>query len=159
MSSTLRKAKGGAAIFAGPDSTTSFNWSGVLNTLPLSSYSSTQSFYSVTARFTVPVAEQAFSTTGSGTVCDGDSDFAANWVGMDGFGQADVLQGGTDSIATCNASTRGTSYYAWAEWYPAASIREFYVNPGDDMYVDVFSTSDRNGCVYLEDLTQRIGGT
>jgi hypothetical protein len=171
---TVRKAAGGSARLAneslgggaalsasnnGVTNRNSLNWSGVVNQLPISSYSASQSFYWVTAQFTVPVAQQAFSSAASGNICDGDSDFAANWVGLDGFGQADVLQGGTDSIASCKSNVHTTSYYAWAEWYPGAAIRQFFVNPGDDMYVEVWDTGDRNGCAFIEDKTTRLSAT
>jgi hypothetical protein len=153
---------GGAAWPASSNAVTNSNtpnWSGVVHQLPLTSYSPTQSFYWVTAQFTVPVAQQAFSSAASGNICDGDSDFAANWVGLDGYNQADVLQGGTDSIATCKSNVHSTSYYAWAEWYPGGSIRQFFVNPGDDMYVEVWNTGDRNGCAFIEDKTTRLSAT
>ena len=70
--------------------------------------------------------------------------------------QPDVLQGGTDSIATCKSNVHSTTYYAWAEWYPAASIRQFFVNPGDDMYVEVWNNNDRNGCAFVEDKTTAV---
>jgi hypothetical protein len=155
-------AGGGAAVPASSNAVTngtSLNWSGVVHELPFGSYSSTQSFYWVTAQFTVPVAQQAFSTAASGNICDGDLDFAANWVGLDGYGEADVLQGGTDSIASCKSGVHSTSYYAWAEWYPGAAIRQFFVNPGDDMYVQVWNTGDRNGCAFVEDKTTRLSAT
>jgi Peptidase A4 family len=171
---TVRKAAGSSARFAnnspgggaavptsnnGVTNGNSVNWSGVVNQLPLNSYSATQSFYLVTAQFTVPVAQQAFSSVTSGNICDGDSDFISSWVGLDGFGQPDVLQGGTDSIASCKSNLRSTSYYAWAEWYPGAAIRQFFVNPGDDMYVVVWNSGDRNGCAFVEDKTLRLSAT
>src|ERR1700728_3943515 len=142
---TPRQAQSGVASLLGspaanpahPTNTavTTSNWSGVVNTLPLKSYSATKSFYYVTADFSVPVAKQAFNGSG-GTICDGGWDIASDWVGLDGLNQKDVLQGGTDSAYYRDGGTRKGSYEAWVEWFPAGSKNVFGVNQGDDSFVE-----------------------
>jgi hypothetical protein len=57
--------------------------------------------------------------------------YAAFWVGLDGYSSTTVEQTGTDS--DCDLTT--PSYYAWYEFYPAASftIPSVPVKPGDVM--------------------------
>jgi hypothetical protein len=133
-------------------SATSNNWSGVVNTLPLTKYSSTKSFKVVNAEFTVPVAQQAFNGSG-GNICDGGWDLASVWVGQDGMNQDHVFQGGIDSGFYCNGGTTATDYSAWVEWYPAGSVTVMGINPGDDIYVNVQNTSSTAGVVFIEDMT------
>jgi hypothetical protein len=61
---------------------------------------------------------------------------AAVWVGLDGFGEADVLQGGTTSFSLENPLATLTTYAAWHEWFPipAQFIQNFPVLPGDDIF-------------------------
>ncbi len=73
------------------------------------------------------------------------------WAGIDGWGNDDVVQCGTeqDVLSVCfgRSCFHVTSYYAWFEWYPAASqmITNFPVAPGDTLSV---STSvDATGAV------------
>jgi hypothetical protein len=57
--------------------------------------------------------------------------YAAFWVGLDGYSSTTVEQTGTDSDCDLTAPT----YYAWYEFYPAASftIPSVPVKPGDIM--------------------------
>jgi Peptidase A4 family len=140
----------------GPNTVGSSNWSGVANTVAgLQKWNDETSVYLVASEFNVPVAEQAF--VGAGYGCDGKWDLAANWNGIDGFSNTDVLQGGTLSAAYCKDGTQKTQYFAWTEWYPSyAILKAFDVNPGDDMYVETWDTSPTDGYVFVDDLTQGV---
>ena len=133
----------------------SFNWSGIVNTNKLTRYNANSSYYYIFSEFNVPVAQQAFNGSG-GNVCDGGWDIASIWNGIDGFGSGDVLQGGVDSAYYCNGSTRQPFYETWIEWYPAGSVYEYAVNPGDDLYVETWNTNSTTGFVWIEDLTLQI---
>jgi hypothetical protein len=152
----LSKAQAVHADSAGPIVRTSSNWSGVANTNKLTKWNTLSSFASVFSQFTVPVVEQPFG------VCDGNVDWEVTWNGIDGALNGDVLQGGSSSQAFCQNGTAHQTYFAWVEWYPSYSILEaFAVNPGDDIYVESFSTS--GGCnpgnVFVEDETTLQFGT
>jgi len=147
----------------------SYNWSGVVNTNTLKKYSAKTSFSYVFSEFNVAWAQQAFANnTGpyglgsGGNICDGGFDVVSMWNGLDGAtgnGANDVLQGGTTSAYYCSTTTTGGDYFAWIEWYPAGSSSAFNVNPGDDVYVETWNTSDNTGNVSLWDLTQQTYAT
>jgi hypothetical protein len=134
------------------------NWSGVVNTLSSTSYSSTKSFCCVAAEFVVPQPQQAFNGSG-GNICDGDTDQAAFWVGQGGFtiaglnlgNQNNIAQSGVDIVAPCGDSNG--SAYAWMEWYPANLVEFFPVSAGDDIYVSVNNTSSTTATINLVDET------
>ncbi len=69
--------------------------------------------------------------------------YAAFWVGLDGYSSTTVEQTGTDS--DCDGPV--PTYYAWYEFYPKASfeITSVPVKPGDSIYALVYynSTTDR----------------
>jgi hypothetical protein len=161
MKMTSTNAKFGPApkLSAGttgsPTSASSYNWSGVVNTVPgLSSWSSKKSFYYVVSEFNVPVGRQSPES------CDGGWDYEVSWNGIDGWSNGDVLQGGSLTAAYCSGSTTSTYYCGWVEWYPSYDILcEFGVNPGDDMYVETYDTSATNGYVFIEDETLGVYGT
>jgi len=136
----------------------SSNWSGVVNTNTLKKYNAKTSYYYIFSEFNVPVAQQARNGSG-GNICDGGWDFTSIWNGLDGFNNGDVLQGGIDSAYYCDPSVAGSFYASWIEWFPAGSAYEYYVNPGDDMYVETWNTSSTTGFVALYDLTQQIYAT
>jgi len=136
----------------------SYNWSAIVNTNTLKKYSTTASFYYVFSEFNVPVAQQAFNGSG-GNVCDGYWDIASIWNGIDGFNNGDVLQGGVDSAYYCNGTTKEPFYQTWIEWYPAGSVAEYAVNPGDDIFLETWNTSSTQGYVWIEDLTKQISAT
>jgi hypothetical protein len=133
----------------------SYNWSGYLNT-----NTDGVLFTSVFAQYVVPRAQQAPGT------CTGGWDYSSTWVGLDGAGTAanDVLQAGTSADAYCGPSddpeepsgsqTTATSYSGWYEWYPmnATNISGLTVKPGDNMFVEVWSTSPTTGGVFVVDL-------
>jgi hypothetical protein len=122
----------------------SYNWSGYAVGNTQTSYSAS-SFYAVEANYVVPVAAQAYG------VCTGGWDYSASWVGIDGYGSNDVLAAGTDSDAYCSGSTKAVRYTAWYEWYPSkeVSIGGFPIAPGDDLFVEVWSTSATVGHAYM----------
>lgn len=150
---------------ATPTSVGSYNWSGIANTIPLKKWNPLFSLSSVLADFNVPVAQQAFSATGPGNICDGFFDLVSTWEGIDGVSVAEVLQGGTTSFYYCNASNpqnNGAGYFAWVEWYPSyPELETFPVNPGDDMFVNTFTISGacNPGFVFVEDETLQEFGT
>jgi hypothetical protein len=99
------------------DSTSSStNWSGyaVLGT----------AFTSAKASWVVPAAK-----------CPSGTQYAAFWVGLDGYSSKTVEQTGTDS--DCDGAR--PSYYAWYEFYPQPSIEigSLSIKPGDNMSASV----------------------
>jgi hypothetical protein len=137
-----------AASIANSTNATSSNWSGeaVLNNA--TSFGST-SYYSIWGEFNVPLAQQAFG------VCNGGTDYAATWIGIDGYGSDDVLQAGTASDATCISGANVPSYYPWYEWYPnyEIMITNLSISAGDDIDVQVVAFSSTTGAAYLTDET------
>jgi hypothetical protein len=96
--------------------TTSTNWS---------AYAVTgTSFTSVKGSWIVPTA-----------TCSSGEQYAAFWVGIDGYTSSTVEQTGTDS--DCVGSR--PSYYAWYEFYPNPSfeISSLSIKPGDRMLASV----------------------
>lgn len=61
--------------------------------------------------------------------------YAAFWVGLDGWTSSTVEQTGTDS----DCDGKSPSYYAWYEFYPAASvlISSLSISPGNHMSAEV----------------------
>jgi hypothetical protein len=92
-------------------SVVSTNWSGFAVT--------GSSFTSAKGSWIVPTA-----------TCPSGDQYAAFWVGIDGYSSSTVEQTGTDS--DCDGSNR-PSYYAWYEFYPHASyeITSLTIQPGD----------------------------
>ncbi len=115
----------------------STNWSGYAGT--------TGTYTSVTADWTQP----------AGTCSSGDQ-YAAFWVGLDGYSSDTVEQ--TGSEVDCVGKT--AEYYAWYEAYPAASQNySDTVKAGDQFTATVTytGTSGRNGSVfslYIDDITE-----
>jgi Peptidase A4 family len=136
------------------DGTTSisfYNWSGVASTTKATAWNTNNSFYLVISEFNVPAVQDAFG------FCDGTTDWEVSWNGIDGYSNGDVLQGGSSSQAFCSGGVTTTSYYAWVEWYPSYPILfEYYVNPGDDMFVETYATGPMNGYVFVYDQTLNI---
>ena len=117
----------------------STNWSGYAAT------GSDGAFSSVSASWTQPTA----TCTSSGR--RSSDQYAAFWVGLDGYSSDSVEQTGTDS--DCDGRT--PDYYGWYEMYPADPV--YYsnpVSPGDHISASVtFSGSDTYTLV-LTDSTQ-----
>jgi hypothetical protein len=110
----------------------STNWSG---------YAATSGTYkSVSASWTQP----------AGTCKSGDQ-YAAFWVGIDGYSSETVEQ--TGSEVDCDGSH--AEYYAWYEMYPGPS--ENYSNtvkPGDHFNATVTYLSGEEFSLYIADTTQ-----
>jgi hypothetical protein len=139
-----------AAISAGPSTSSSLNWSGLVNTNTRTTFSPLSSFTSVNSVWNVPVAQPPFGACAGGIT---GPFYEVSWNGIDGWKNGDVLQGGSYSASDCSGNT---AYLAWIEWYPSYPIVEvFPINPGDDMYVQTFDTlgGTNPGNVYVEDLT------
>jgi len=138
------KARAGLAAPSSGSAASSYNWSGYVNTNGVTSYGSS-SFYYIFGDYVVPVARQAYSK------CDGGWDWSVTWVGIDGWGSGDVLQAGSESDAYCSKGTTATYYSAWYEWYPYGwtRITSLPIIPGDDLFVEVWSTSSTAGHAYL----------
>jgi hypothetical protein len=138
------KAGMSAAAPATGTAASSYNWSGYVNTNGVTKYGSS-SFYYIIGDYVVPVARQAYSK------CDGTWDYSVTWVGIDGWGSGDVLQAGNEADAYCSGTTKATYYSAWYEWYPYGWTRipSLPIVPGDDLFVEVWSTSSTAGHAYL----------
>jgi Peptidase A4 family len=134
--STAAPASGNAAL--------SYNWSGYVNYNGVTKYGSS-SFYYLFGDYVVPVARQAYGA------CTGSWDYGVTWVGIDGWGSGDVLQAGSEADAYCYAGTNYTYYSAWYEWYPYGWTRipSLPIAPGDDLFVEVWSTSSTAGHAYI----------
>ncbi|HEV2674531.1 MAG TPA: G1 family glutamic endopeptidase [Aliidongia sp.] len=132
------------------NTSSSYNWSGYVLTNQASSYGSS-SYYFLVSDYIVPIAEQAFGT------CNNGWDYSSTWAGIDGWSNGDVLQAGTESDAYCygNSSSKATYYSAWYEWYPYGEVRigNFPIAPGDDIFVEVWSTSNTAGHAYMVNYT------
>jgi Peptidase A4 family len=103
--------------------TTSTNWSGYAAT------GSDDAFNSVSSNWTEPTA----------TCDDSGTEYAAFWVGLDGYNSDSVEQTGTDS--DCDGGT--PDYYGWYEMYPADPV--YFTNtvePGDSMSASVTVSGD-----------------
>src|ERR1700729_2923660 len=113
---------------------TSTNWSGYAVT--------GSSFTSATGSWIVPTA-----------TCPSGDQYAAFWVGIDGYSSNSVEQTGTDS--DCDGSNR-PSYYAWYEFYPNPSftIRSLTIKPGDRISAKVVY----NGSEFTATITDETTG-
>jgi hypothetical protein len=114
----------------------STNWSGYAVT------GSSGSFTSVSASWTQPTA----------TCTSRRSDqYAAFWVGLDGYSSDSVEQTGSDS--DCDGRT--PDYYGWYEMYPANPV--YYtstVEPGDSMSASVTFSGTDTYTLVLKDNTR-----
>jgi Peptidase A4 family len=113
----------------------STNWSGYAVTGSAGAYNS------VSSSWTEPSA----NCTGS------DAEYAAFWVGLDGYNSGSVEQTGTDS--DCDGTT--PDYYGWYEMYPAAPV--YFSNPvapGDSMSASVTFSGTETYTLVLTDNTQ-----
>ena len=78
--------------------------------------------------------------------------YAAFWVGIDGFSSSTVEQTGTDS--DCSHGT--ALYYAWYEFYPAfpVTITAVTIHPGDVISAEVHYVNSSVGFrILLDDVT------
>jgi hypothetical protein len=111
---------------------TSTNWSG---------YAATGGpFISVTAVWVQP----------AGNCSGGGDQYAAFWVGLDGYSSSTVEQTGTE----VDCVGRTAEYYAWTELYPGASktINDT-VRAGDEILASVTYIGNFQYTLYLHDIT------
>jgi len=132
---------GGVAHLIGPasnvtgalSSTQSTNWAGYADTAG--------TYTSVSASWTQPTA----------TCSSGGDQYAAFWIGLDGYTSSTVEQTGTE--ADCVGRT--AEYYAWYEVYPSAS--ENYSNTvkaGDHFNASVTYEGSNKFSLHIADTTQ-----
>lgn len=84
--------------------------------------------------------------------CPTRAQYAAFWVGIDGYSSASVEQTGTDS----DCSHGKAVYYAWYEFYPSPShrISTVTISPGDVIYASVtYSTTTAKFTTLVKDTT------
>jgi Peptidase A4 family len=113
----------------------STNWSGYAAT------GADGAFTSVSASWTQPTA----------TCTSRTDEYAAFWVGLDGYSSDSVEQTGSDS--DCDGTT--PDYYGWYEMYPAAPV--YYTNtvkPGDKMSASVTFSGTETYTLVLTDSTE-----
>jgi len=113
----------------------SSNWSGYAAT------GSDGAFTSVSSSWTEPTA----------TCTSRTDEYAAFWVGLDGYNSDSVEQTGTDS--DCDGRT--PDYYGWYEMYPADPV--YYSNtvePGDHFSASVTFSGSETYTLTLTDSTQ-----
>ena len=106
----------------GITSAESYNWAGYAVVT-----SGTDKVTDVKGSWTVPAAT---------ATCNANQEWDSSfWVGIDGYKSSTVEQTGTDTYCFEGA----VSYYAWYEFYPAASvtITTHTVSPGDSMSAEV----------------------
>jgi hypothetical protein len=116
----------------------STNWSGYAAT------GGTGAFNKVSASWTQPT-----STCSSGG--RRGAQYAAFWVGLDGFSSNSVEQTGTDS----DCSGRTPVYYGWYEMYPAFPVNfSNPVRPGDHISASVTFSGTSTYTLVLSDSTQ-----
>jgi hypothetical protein len=124
-----------AAGQGGRTSAESTNWSGYAVTGANGTYTS------VTASWTEPTA----------TCSKRQDQYAAFWIGLDGYSSDSVEQTGTDS--DCDGKT--PDYYGWYEMYPADPV--YYTNtvkPGDSFTSSVTFSGTETYTLVLTDKTQ-----
>ena len=113
----------------------STNWSGYAAT------GSDGSFNSVSSSWTEPPVDCG----------DGGTEYAAFWVGLDGYNSDSVEQTGSDS----DCSGGSPDYYGWYEMYPADPVYfSNPVEPGDSMSASVTFTGTETYTLVLTDNTQ-----
>jgi hypothetical protein len=153
----LRRAAIASAVKDNTSPQSTSNWSGVVDFIRgLTTYDPAHSFSQVNAQFVVPFAQSAFVPAG-GNVCTGQT-MAVGWIGFDGWGSSDVLQGGWFAREGCSGGEQIPSEYClWAEWYPMTPILcQMSANPGDVVFTQVWNTSASEGYVYVQDLTTNL---
>lgn len=77
------------------------------------------------------------------------------WVGIDGFGNNQVLQAGTAATISGNS----VDHWVWTEWYPLPAIRvtNFAIKPGDYITVLVCANQPDHGfCSMMNKTTNQV---
>jgi hypothetical protein len=114
---------------------TSSNWSGYAAT------STTTQFTSVSSSWVQPAGN-----------CSSGSQYAAFWVGLDGYSSSTVEQTGSE----VDCAGRTPHYYGWYEMYPGASSDYSNpVSPGDHFTASVTYTGSNQFVLVLSDTTKR----
>ena len=108
----------------------STNWSGYVETGP--------QFTGVSAQWVVPTVQPSET-----------SEFSATWIGIDGATNSELIQTGTSQ----DTSDGSTTYFAWYEILPAASITIGSVSPGDQMEASIVEDSTGTWTIAISDLT------
>ncbi|HXW47212.1 MAG TPA: G1 family glutamic endopeptidase [Streptosporangiaceae bacterium] len=142
-----RAESGGLPGRRSSSSVLSTNWSGYAVT------GSSGTFTSVSASWTEPTATCPGSSGGHhGRGGGGSTDqYAAFWVGLDGYSNDTVEQTGTDS--DCDGTT--PDYYGWYEMYPAGPV--YFTNTmkaGDSISASVTFSGTDTYTLVLTDSTQ-----
>ncbi len=136
----IRSGRAFRGTSQGADTTAeSTNWSGYAVTGANGAYTS------VSASWTEPAA-----TCSSGGRRS-SAQYAAFWVGLDGYSSNSVEQTGTDS----DCSGRTPDYYGWYEMYPAYPV--YFANtvkPGDSLSASVTFSGTETYTLVLHDVTQ-----
>ena len=115
----------------------STNWSGYAAT--------TGTYTSVSANWVQPAGH-----------CTGGNQYAAFWVGLDGYSSGTVEQ--TGSEVDCIGRT--AEYSAWYEAYPAASMNyNNIVKAGDSFTATVTYTTGNQFSLYIDDITEHWSHT
>jgi hypothetical protein len=135
----------------------SSNWSGNVDlNNAITSYDPTKSFKLVMGEFSMPRIEKAFPT-GDNSTCNpvGLIDqWFTGWVGMDGFGNGDVLQAGGYAEIGCLNGTTDYYYGLWSEWYPTNYMTLMMeAQAGDVFFCEVWNTDAKTGYAYCLDKT------
>ncbi len=110
----------------------------------------------VTGSWTVPRITTAYGY-GSQSCSDQENTWydAATWIGIDGLFSNTVEQTGTSSDCFYGQ----TSYYAWYEFYPAASSPvDITVNPGDSITASVTCTVASGGANCITTISDLSNG-
>jgi hypothetical protein len=139
----------------GIGNTTSSNWCGYANVDGYSPFNWVMGEWQVPPVYPEP-ARDFFG---------GTQTYSSEWIGLDGYGNNNVLQDGTrqDVANNWGGLWQAYSYSAFTQWFPAdqQSLPWFPVHPGDDIFSEVWvgnadglrnSSGDR-GWFYLWNLT------
>jgi hypothetical protein len=124
------------SLFRGTTTSTSYNWAG----------------YAIkTARGAVSDVKATWQVPQINATCPTSARYSSFWVGIDGDGSSTVEQIGTDT----DCSGGSAVYYAWYEFYPAASQTiSMTISPTDKMSADVhYSTSTAKFTLTIKDVT------
>jgi len=122
------------------NSATSSNWSGVVVADP----SPAKQYTAIEGEWIVP---NAYPSAGNGNYD------VSQWIGIDGWGNGEVVQTGTDSyVSESGGKITSQGVYPWFEWFPAYAVAfsNFSVRGGDTIwgYIDVESTTSAYAFLY-----------
>jgi Peptidase A4 family len=134
-------------IVQGAGNSTSPNWSGGVVTNPPIG----ETYNTVSASWVVPNAYPPASAW-NGTAWKDGTYLCVTWVGIDGWGNGDVLQAGTgQEVVVSGGKVTSQNAFAWHEWYPALWVvfSNFEVNPGDTIACLVCAVSNTQGSVVM----------